>query len=302
MESFVFEKTRAFLQKIELPPGDLSELPSSKKRFSDSSHFRIEIPTVNSVEAVVSLLSESKKLGITVNRVTETFGMFRYTKNEILSCVKICEDYGCELVMSTGPRAVYDTGGSVSTEHGSRIGYRLRGQEQLVRALEDIKRGIEFGVKQFLIYDEGMLWVLDQMRKHKEIPSEIKFKISAHCGHCNPASFKLLENIGADSVNPVRDLQLSMIAALRQAVNIPIDCHTDNPASSGGFIRTYEAPEIVRIAAPVYLKTGNSVISSHGQVTTQYDGRLMAKQAAIVIEMIERYFPEALQSKNNVVV
>ena len=63
------------------------------------------------------------------------------------------------------------------------------------------------------------------------------FKVSAHTGHGNPCSAKLLERIGADSINPVRDIQLQMLAAMRQAVDCPIDIHTENPKSTGGFIR-----------------------------------------------------------------
>jgi hypothetical protein len=183
--------------------------------------------------------------------------MFRHTKEEIKTMIQLCASYGCELVMSTGPRAAYDTSATASTPQGKTIGYRLRGQEQLIRAIEDILRGIELGVKSFVIYDEGLLWTLSEMKKKALLPPDTRFKISAHCGHANPAAFKVLEMLGADSVNPVRDLQLPMIAALRATVSIPIDCHTDNPAASGGFIRVYEAPEIVRVAAPVYLKTGN---------------------------------------------
>ena len=75
-------------------------------------------------------------------------------------------------------------------------------------------------------------------------------------GHGNPCSAKLLESIGADSINPVRDIQLQMLSAMRAAVDVPIDIHTENPASSGGFIRHYEVPEMIRIAAPIYLKNG----------------------------------------------
>jgi len=46
-----------------------------------------------------------------------------------------------------------------------------------------------------------MLWVVNEMRKAGELPRDIKFKLSAHCGHGNPASFKLLESLGADSIN-----------------------------------------------------------------------------------------------------
>ena len=136
------------------------------------------------------------------------------------------------------------------------------------------------------------------MRSKNIIPNNVKFKVSAHCGHGNPASLKLLEKLGADSINPVRDLSLPMIAALREVLDIPLDCHTDNPAGSGGFIRFYEAPEIIKIAAPVYLKTGNSIIAEHGNHASVQDSVRMVHQAAIVLEMVQRYYPEAKQSKN----
>ena len=295
----MFETTRKEIKHFNLPTRDYFDMPTSTKTFEDGGHFRIEIPTVNSIETMESIFEESIKLNIKIDRVTETCGIFRHTKNEIAHMVQSCKNYGCEFVMSPGPRASYDTSATASSPQGKTIAYRLRGQEQIIRAIEDIKRAVDLGVCIFVIYDEGLLWLLNGMKESGFISKKIKFKVSAHCGHGNPASFKLLESIGADSINPVRDLQLPMISALRATVNIPIDCHTDNPIASGGFIRVYEAAEIVRIASPVYLKTGNSVISSHGQFLNAIDGIRMAKQASIVLEMVSKYYPQAKQSKRS---
>ena len=293
----MFEETRSYVKKLGLPEGDLNDLPTSDATFPDGATYRIEVPTVNSAEAVAALLETSDKMGITINRVTETYGMFRHTRQELKEYCRLCNEYGAELLLSVGPRATYDTGATVLSPQGARISYRLRGMEQVLRAVEDIKRGIDIGCRGFLTYDEGMIWLVAQMRKDGELPSDIVFKTSAHLGHCNPVSFKVLESLGVDSINPVRDLQLPMIAALRAAVKIPIDIHTDNPPASGGFIRVYEAPEIARVAAPVHLKTGNSVVSAHGQITNATDGKRMAEQAAIVLEMVSKYYPEAKQTK-----
>lgn len=292
----MFEDTREYVKKLGLPAGDLYDMPSSPHRFPDGAAFRIEVPTVNSAEAVAALLETATKNGITINRVTETYGMFRHTREEIKEYCRLCRDYGAELLMSTGPRATYDTGATVLSPQGVRISYRLRGMDQVLRAVEDIKRGYDLGVRGFLIYDEGMLWLVGQMRKDGALPKDIIFKTSAHLGQCNPCSFKLLESLGADSINPVRDLQIPMIAALRAAVKVPLDVHTDNPPGSGGFIRVYEAPEIVRVAAPLHCKTGNSVVSGHGEMTSAVDGKRMADQAAIVVEMVNKYYPELKQS------
>ena len=106
----------------------------------------------------------------------------------------------------------------------------------------------------------------------------------------------ILEMLGADSINPVRDIQLQMLAAMRQAVDCPIDIHTENPKSTGGFIRHYEVPEMIRIAAPIYLKTGGSVAATHSWDSTEDDARKRAKQCALVKRMIDSYYPEAIWS------
>lgn len=292
----MFEATREYLKKIGMPTGDLFDMPTSTARFPDGGAYRIEVPTVNSAEAVAALLDTATKNDITINRVTETYGMFRHTAAEIKEYCRLCYQYGAELLLSVGPRATYDTGATVLSPQGVRISYRLRGMEQVLRGVEDIKRGYDLGCRGFLIYDEGMLWLIGQMRRDGALPKDIIFKTSAHLGQCNPCSFKLLESLGADSINPVRDLQIPMIAALRAAIKVPVDIHTDNPPGSGGFIRVYEAPEIVRVAAPVHCKTGNSVVSGHGELTSASDGKKMADQAAIVVEMVSKYYPEVKQS------
>lgn len=293
----MFEETRQYLARIGMPTGDLFDMPSSTQRFPDGAAFRIEVPTVNTVDAVDALLNQATKNGIVINRVTETYGMFRHTREELRCYSQLLHAYGAELLLSVGPRATYDTGATVLSSQGVRISYRLRGMEQVLRGVEDIKRGYDLGCRGFLIYDEGMLWLVGQMRRDGALPKDIIFKTSAHLGHCNPCSFKLLESLGADSINPVRDLQIPMMAALRAAVKVPLDIHTDNPPGSGGFIRVYEAPEIVRVAAPVHCKTGNSVVSSHGSLTSANDGKLMADQATIVVEMLNKYYPDLTQSE-----
>ena len=290
------EQTRAYLRAIGLPGGDAYDLPTSDKRFNDGGQYRFEVPGIQGPKVMEALLNEMETLGIALHRVTQTKGIMMLTDNEIMEMVRLSREAKLELVLAIGPRATTDTSASVHTEEGKRIGYRLRGQEQIIRAVEEVKRAAALGCRGFLVYDEGCLWLLNEMRKDEEIPKDCHFKISAHAGHGNPCSCKLLELVGADSINPVRDYQLQMIAAMRQAVSIPLDVHTENPKSSGGFIRHYEAPEIVRVGAPVYLKTGGSVAQTHSWDTTIDDAKKRAKQVSLVKRMIDTYYPEAVQS------
>ncbi len=290
------KETRAFLQKLGLPAGDAYDLPSSEKRFPDGAQYRFEVPGIQGPGPMQALLAELDAMGAVIHRVTQTKGIMLLSDADIAQMVELASKWQVDLILAIGPRATYDTSASVHTPEGQRMGYRLRGQEQIVRAIEDVKRAVRLGCHGFLIYDEGCLWILNELRKQGELPAECKFKVSAHCGHGNPCSAKLLESIGANSVNPIRDIQLQMLAALRQAIDIPIDVHTENPDSSGGFIRHYEVPEMIRVAAPIYLKTGGSVAKTHSWETTDAEAKKRAKQVGLVKRVIESYYSDAICS------
>ncbi len=291
------QQTREFLAHLGMPPGDDYQLPTSTRRFPDGAQYRWEVPGIQGPAAMRALLEDSETRGLILHRVTQTKGIMTLTDEAIQEMVHLARQAQVELVLAVGPRSTYDTGAMVRTPEGMRMGYRLRGQEQIVRAIEDVKRATGIGCRSILVYDEGLLWVLNEMRQAAEIPADTHFKVSAHCGHGNPCSARLLQNLGANTVNLVRDIDLVMYAAVRQAIDIPLDMHTENPASSGGFIRHYEVPEIVRVAAPVYLKTGGSVAGTHSWDTTEAEARKRMQQVALVQRVMDAYYPDAVRSE-----
>lgn len=288
------DKTKEYLKEIGIEE-TFSDFKSSK-RFEDGGQYRFEVPGIQSPKTMDALLKESIKNDIFIHRVTQTKGIMLLSDLEIKKMVDLAIDYGCELFLSVGPRATYDTSATVHTKEGSRIGYRLRGYDNLVYAIEDVKRACNLGVRGILLYDEGLLWVLNQMRDSGEIPGNVHFKLSAHAGHSNPASAILLEKQGLNSLNPVRDLQIPMIAAIRNAVDMAIDLHTENPKSTGGFIRHYEVPKFIEVASPVYLKTGGSVAANHNWDTTEKEAIARIKQVGLVKRVIDNYCPDAIAS------
>ena len=290
------KETREFLSHLGLPGGDLYDLPTSEKRFSDGGQYRFEVPGIQGPAAMKALLEQLDNYGIPIHRVTQTKGIMFLLDSEIEQMLDYAQKWNVVLLLATGPRATTDTSASVNTPEGVRMGYRLRGQEQVVRAVEDIRRAARLGVRSFMVYDEGLLWVLNKMRAEGFIPRDSRFKISAHTGHGNPCSARLMEENGANSFNPVRYIQMQMLAAIRAAIDIPIDIHTENPKSTGGFIRHYEVPEFIRVAAPIYLKTGGSVAATHSWDTTEADAKKRAKQVALVKRVIDTYYPEAVVS------
>ncbi len=288
------DETKEFLKKIGIK--ETFEEFKSYKRFNDGGQYRFEVPGIQSPKTMDALLKESVKNNIFIHRVTQTKGIMLLSDDEITQMVDLAKDYGCELFLSVGPRATYDTSATVHTKEGSRIGYRLRGYDNLVYAIEDVKRACGLGVRGILLYDEGLLWVLNKMRCEGELPENVHFKLSAHAGHSNPASAKLLQENGLDSLNPVRDLQIPMIAAIRNACDMAIDLHTENPKSTGGFIRHYEVPKFIDVAAPVYLKTGGSVAANHNWDTTEKEAIARIKQVMLVKRVIDKYCPQAVPS------
>ena len=286
--------TKDFLNQMGI--GEVDSNFKSDKTFEDGGQFRFEVPGIQSPKTMKTLLDEAQNQNIIIHRVTQTKGIMLLSDEEIIEMVDFAKEYGCELFLSVGPRATYDTSATVHTKEGSRIGYRLRGYDNLIYAIEDVKRAAGLGVRGILLYDEGLLYVLNQMRIEGDLPKNLHFKISAHAGHGNPASAKLLESIGLDSLNPVRDLQIPMLASIRNAIDIPIDLHTENPKSTGGFIRHYEVPKFIEVASPVYLKTGGSVAANHNWDTTEKEAIARIKQVKLVERMIKRYAPNAVMS------
>src|SRR5437764_647417 len=93
------------------------------------------------------------------------------------------------------------------------------------------------------------------------------------------------------------------IAAVRQAVDIPLDIYVEAPDDLGGFVRLYEIPEIVRIAAPVYIKFGlrnapNIYPSgSHIENVAVALSRERVRRAKLGMDILQRYYPEAIGSE-----
>ncbi|MCQ2737148.1 MAG: U32 family peptidase [archaeon] len=285
--------------KLTLKKLGIEEINSdyvSNKRFKDGGQYRFEVPGIQGPSALKSLLDACNDYDLKIHRATQTKGIMFLLDDEINQMLDLAQDNNIQLFLAVGPRATYDTSATVQTEEGKRIGYRLRGYDNLTFAIEDVKRAVNLGVRGILLYDEGLLYVLSKMRDMGELPKDLKFKLSAHAGCSNPASAKLFESIGLNSLNPVRDLQINMLASLRQAIDIPIDVHTENPKSTGGFIRHYEVPQMIKVASPIYLKTGGSIAKTHSWNTTDNEAKLRAKQVALVKNMIENHYPEAKMS------
>ncbi len=285
---------REVLDILGYPRGDDFTRSASGLEFEAGGHYGIELSSVNSLEVLENLIRLSDQLGVQIDRVDECRGIFRLPDAEIERMVQICRERQIGLVMSVGPRAIYDTGSFARSKNGARIGYRLRGMENIVHAVEDLLRAAALGVRGFLVYDEGLLHICGQMREKGELPATSVFKLSVHACCSNPSSARLFNGIGADTINLVPDLDISMLASIRQAVCCPLDLFTDTASDASGLIRTYDVPEFIRVAAPVYLKCGAVSQTSQNHLPSQTELEERVKQMRCVVETIERHAPAAL--------
>jgi len=296
-------KTEDVLKRMGLPSRDLADLPSSAKRFPDGAQYRIEIPSVESPEQLRRVVERAEEYSIPLHRVSQGSGVVLLTDREVEQMAEIGRSERIEVSLFTGPRASYDIGATSKSANAAAVSWRLRGVDQLKDAVEDIERGIRLGIRSFLVADEGLLWVLQEMKKEGEIPKDVVWKISVTTGHGNAASARLLERLGAGTLNVMTDLSLPQLAAIRAAIRIPLDVYISVPTGYGGFVRHYEVPEMVRVASPIYLKfsipLGQNVYPAGRHLLPTMLGYAdeEVRQARLSYEHLQRRYPSAVTSE-----
>ncbi|HEX3778835.1 MAG TPA: hypothetical protein VHX38_04165 [Pseudonocardiaceae bacterium] len=223
--------------------------------FPDGGVFRLEIPSVEGPNALAEVISQARLLDVPVHRVSQGSGVMMLSDAEITEMVGASAEAGIELCLFLGPRASWDIGAGRFTVGGG-CGPRARGRDQLGQALADAYRAVALGVRCLLVADEGVLWAVHQLRSAGQLPAEVKLKVSALAGPVNPASFRVFEQLGADSINIPSDLTIAQVAELRAAGTAAIDFYLETPDDLGGYVRNYDAAELIRVGAPIYLKFG----------------------------------------------
>lgn len=287
------ESARAYLQSLGIPMSSQAQSQLLGQEFKAGGHFGIELSSMNNLKVIEKTLKLAKLYDIKIHRMIECRGMMRLPKNEIREMGELCQQERIGLILSIGPRATNDIGGFVHSSNGKRMGYRIRGADNVLYAIDEVFKAIELGIRGFLIYDEGLLYILNNMRANKMIPVNVTFKFSVHGGCANPFSAKLLELHGADSINVVPDLEIRMLESFRHVIKAPLDIFSDTAKEAGGLIRTYDIPEIVRLTSPVYLKCGpiSQQFQNHLPSDSELEERV--RQTKCVLERIENYLPEA---------
>jgi hypothetical protein len=229
---------------------------ASAARFPDGAHFRIEIPSVEGPAVLRAVVEAAAAAGVTVNRVSQGSGAMLLSEAELAEMARIGADTGTEVSLFVGPREEWDIGRSAHAADGAGLAGRLRGTRQLRYALDDVLRGVEQGIRGFLIADPGLLQLVAELQAAGDLPASVVWKVSAVIAPSNPLSLRQLEELGASTVNVPADVTLGQLAEMRAHAAVPLDLYVEAPDGMGGIVRGQEAADLVAAAAPMYVKFG----------------------------------------------
>jgi hypothetical protein len=290
----VTRSSAELLASLGLSGADLPAPPASPARFPDGAQYRIEIPSVEGPKCLDAVLTEADQLGVPVSRASQGSGVGLLTDAEIGEMVKLAAGQGVELSLFARPCAAWGTSAMARSAAGAGLAASAWGHGQLTAAVDEVRRAADLGVRSVLVSDLGVLSVVGQLRAAGELPTDLQIKVSVMLAVANPATARVLTDLGADTLNLPTDLSLAQIAEIRAAVPVPLDVYVEAPDNLGGFVRHHELPALIDVAAPVYTKFGlrnaPDVYPSgtHLDDTTVALSRERVRRARLGLDLLER--------------
>ncbi len=250
------DRTAAALETLGLPAADLRALPDSPHAFPDGAQYRVEIPSTEGPSALAAVLEEAERLDVPVTRISQGSGVFMCTDAELDEIARLGAHAGVEVSLFARPNAGWSASAMARSPVGPLIAPVAHGADQLAAVMDDVFRAADHGIRSVLIEDIGVLSVFGALRSAGRLPADIQAKVSVMLPVANPASARVVVGLGASTINLPTDLTLAEITAIRSVVDVPLDIYIECPDNLGGFMRYHEIPELIRVAAPVYLKFG----------------------------------------------
>ena len=271
--------------------------------FADGLRYRVEIPSVEGPAVMRAVLEEAALRGVPVRRVSQGSGVMMLTDAEITGMAELGAQEGVEVSLFLGPRGAWDAGGQ-SFATGAAGGV-ARGAAGIDACLSEVRRGLRLGIRSFLVADLGVLATLGAMRTAGDLPPDLLLKTSVLLPCANPETARTLEALGAGTINVATDLSVAELGELRAACSVPLDVYVEVPDDQGGFVRMYEVPEMIRAAAPMYVKLGirNSPniypVGAHLLDLAVTLGRERVRRAELVLRLLAERAPELVEGRGD---
>ena len=275
------------------------DVPESPARFSDASRYRIEIPSTEGPAVMRAVLEEAHARSVPVQRVSQGSGVMMLTDSEIAEMARLGADHAVEVSLFLGPRAAWGPGGQAAATPA--VAGAARGTAELAACLAEATRACDLGIRSLLVADVGVLTVLSGARSAGDLPPNLLFKTSVLLPVANAATARVLEDLGAGTINVATDLSANELGEIRAAVSSPLDVYVEVPDDQGGFVRYYDVPRMVRAAAPMYVKLG--VRNSPGIYPTGMHiedlavrlGRERVRRAELCLRLMDELDPQLIE-------
>ena len=271
--------------------------------FADGVRLRIEIPSVEGPVALRAVLEEAAAREVPVRRVSQGSGVMMLTDPEIAEMAALGAEHGVEVSLFLGPRGAWDPGGqSFATATAGGV---ARGEAGVEWCLAEVRRGLSLGIRSFLVADVGVLATLGRLKRDGELPDALVLKTSVLLPCANAPTARALEELGATTINVSTDLSAAELGELRAACSAPLDVYVEVPDDQGGFVRFYEVPELVRAAAPIYVKLGVRNAPNiypaglHLQDAAVKLARERVRRAELVLRLLRERSPELLDGRGD---
>jgi hypothetical protein len=273
----------------------------SDLRFADGLRYRIEIPSVEGPGVLRAVLAEADARGVPVRRVSQGSGVMMLTDVELDEMAQLGSENGVEVSLFLGPRGAWDTGGQSLVT--SAVGVTVRGNTGIEQCVAEVRRGLAHGIRSYLVGDLGALATLGRMRAEGDLPPDLVLKTSVLLPCANGPTARVLQDCGATTINVSTDLSVDDLGEIRAACTAPLDVYVEAPDDQGGFVRFYEVPEMIRVAAPMYVKLGlrnapNIYPSGiHVEDLAIRLGRERVRRAELVLRLLAERAPELVEGR-----
>jgi hypothetical protein len=281
------------LAALGLSASEGCDLPSSEKRFPDGAHYRIEIPSTEGPRCLEAVLDEAQQLDVPVLRVSQGSGAMMLTESELTEMAARAASEGIEVSVFARPGADWLLSGTTRAPGGGAYAPASHGSSGLIHGINDIMRAADAGFRSVLVADIGLLSAFGILRGRGDLPATMQAKVSALFPVTNPATARVLADLGASTLNVATDLSLAQMAMIRASVDLPLDVYLEAPEALGAWIRLPEVAEIIRVAAPVYIKFGLANGPSpypsgyHLEKVAIQQSRERVRRARLALELLE---------------
>ena len=143
------------------------------------------------------------------------------------------------------------------------------------------------------------------MRAGGDLPPDLVLKTSVLLPCANGAAARVLQELGATTINVSTDMSADDLAQIRAGCTAPLDVYVEVPDDQGGFVRFYEVPELIRVAAPIYVKLGLRNAPNiypaglHLADLAVKLGRERVRRAELVLRLLAERAPELVEGRGS---